>query len=187
MKKLTILAIILLTSVYTYSQEEVIPVPDFVNTLYVITADGLKALEKQEASTKTKLKAATFIPYAGLFAGGTRSSVVLIGTKSSVRFNTSDIRFIYEPSVMVDPEQNIKVIPLVSNEFKEQREVQTGSSSNFRAKGNEIPKVPFTFKKYKEKYIIIELKGLPQGEYGIILGSMAQTNAELKFQLFGID
>ena len=104
MKKLTILAIILLTSVYSYSQEEIIPIPDYVNTLYVITPDGLKALEKQEASTKTKLKAATFIPYAGLLAGGTRSSVVLIGTKSSVRFNTSDIRFIYEPSVMVDPE-----------------------------------------------------------------------------------
>jgi hypothetical protein len=107
MKKFTILAIILLTSVYSYSQEEIIPVPDYVNTLYVITADGLKALEKQEASTKTKLKAATFIPYAGLLAGGTRSSVVLIGTKSSVRFNTSVIRFIYDPSVMVDPEQNI--------------------------------------------------------------------------------
>ena len=108
MKKLTILAIILLTSVYSYSQEEIIPVPDYVNTLYVITPEGLKALEKQEASTKTKLKAATFIPYAGLLAGGTRSSVVLIGTQSSVRFNTSDIRFIYEPSVMVDPEQSIK-------------------------------------------------------------------------------
>jgi ligand-binding sensor domain-containing protein len=38
---------------------------------------------------------------------------------------------------------------LVSNEFKEQREVQTGSSSNFRAKGNEVPKIPFTYKKYK--------------------------------------
>jgi hypothetical protein len=187
MKKLTILAIILFTSVYAHSQEEIIPVPDYVNTLYVITPEGLKALEKQEASTKTKLKAATFIPYAGLFAGGTRSSVVLIGTKSSVRFNSSDIRFIYEPSVMVDPEQSIKVIPLVSNEFKEQREVQTGSSSNFRAKGNEVPKIPFTYKKYKDKYIIIELIGLPQGEYGIILGSMEQTNAELKFQLFGID
>ena len=187
MKKITILTFILLASFVSYSQEEIIPVPDYVNTLYVITPEGLKALEKQEASTKTKLKAATFIPYAGLLAGGTRSSVVLIGTKSSVRFNTTDIRFIYEPSVMVDPEQSIKVIPLVSNEFKEQREVQTGSSSNFRAKGNEVPKIPFTYKKYKDKFIIIELKGLPQGEYGIILGSMEQTNAELKFQLFGID
>ncbi len=187
MKKITVLTIILFTSIFSYSQEEVIPVPDYVNTLYVITPNGLKPLEKQEASTKTKLKAATFIPYAGLLAGGTRSSVVLQGMKSTARFNSTDIRFIYEPSVMVDPEQNIKVIPMVSNEFKEQREVQTGTSSNFRAKGNEIPKIPFTFKKYKEKYIIIELKGLPQGEYGIILGSMAQTNAELKFQLFGID
>jgi hypothetical protein len=143
MKKLTILAIILLTSVYSYSQEEIIPVPDYVNTLYVITPEGLKALEKQEASTKTRLKAATFIPYAGLLAGGTRSSVVLIGTKSSVRFNTSDIRFIYEPSVMVDPEQSIKVIPLVSNEFKEQREVQTGSSSNFTVCFIHLPFVQF--------------------------------------------
>jgi hypothetical protein len=115
MKKITILTFILLASFVSYSQEEIIPVPDYVNTLYVITPEGLKALEKQEASTKTKLKAATFIPYAGLLAGGTRSSVVLIGTQSSVRFNTSDIRFIYEPSVMVDPEQSIKVIPLVSN------------------------------------------------------------------------
>ena len=48
MKKITILAIILFTSVYTYSQEEVIPVPDFVNTLYVITPEGLKALEIQK-------------------------------------------------------------------------------------------------------------------------------------------
>jgi len=187
MKKLSLFVIVLMTSFYSYSQEEIIPVPDYVNTFYVITSDGLKALEKQEASTKTKLKAATFIPYAGLLAGGTRSSVVLKGTISPVRFNSGDIRFIYEPSVMVDPEQSIKVIPIVSNEGREQREVQTGSSSNFRAKGNEVPKIPFTYKKYKEKYIIIELKGLPKGEYGIILGSMEQTNAELKFQLFGID
>ena len=76
MKKLLFLVIILLTSIYSYSQEEMIPVPDFINTLYVITPEGLKALEKQEAATKTKIKAATFIPYAGIFAGGTRSSVI---------------------------------------------------------------------------------------------------------------
>ena len=187
MKKITLLIIILFASIVSYSQDEVIPAPDFVNTLYFITPEMLIALEKQEASTKVKLKAATFIPYAGLFAGGTKSSVVLLGTKSNVRFNTADVRFIYEPSVMVDPEQSIKVMPLVSNENKEQREIQTGSSSNFSAKGNEVPKIPFTFKKYKDKYIIIELKGLPQGEYGITLGTMEQTNAELKFQLFGID
>lgn len=187
MKKLNCLLVVLLISIYSFSQEEVIPAPDFVNTLYVITPEGLKALEKQEASTKTRLKAATFIPYAGLLAGGTRSSVVIQGTQSTVRFNTPNIRFIYEPSVMVDPEQNIKVIPMVSNEGREQREVQTGSSSNFRVKGNDVPKIPFNYKKYKDKYIIIELTNLPQGEYGIILGSMEQTNAELKYQLFGID
>jgi len=36
MKKLLFLVIILLTSIYSFSQEEMIPVPDFINTLYVI-------------------------------------------------------------------------------------------------------------------------------------------------------
>jgi hypothetical protein len=109
MKKLTILAIILLTSVYSYSQEEVIPVPDYVNTLYVITPEGLKALEKQEASTKTKLKAATFIPYAGLFAGGTRSSVVLIGTKSCI--HTTKF-YIIELSSLINRIHILKIVSL---------------------------------------------------------------------------
>ncbi len=187
MKKLIFLAFIMLTGTYSYSQEQVIPTPDFLNTLYVITPDGLKGLEKQEASTKTKLKVVTFLPYAGFLVGGTKSIAVLQGAKSSVRFNATDMQFIYEPTVMLDPEQVIKIIPIASKDYKEQRELETGLSSIFRATKNDIPKIPFTYKKYKGKYIIINVKALPQGEYGICFGSMDQTNAELKFQLFGID
>jgi len=174
-------------SLNSYSQEENIPTPDFVNTLYSITKDGLVSLEKQEASVKSRLKIGTFIPYANLFAGGTKSSLIIKVAKSNVRFSGNKLRFIYEPSVMVDPETTLKVVPFTSNESKNQREVFTGSSNTWgTAKANEIPKIPFTFKKYKEKYIIIELNNLPQGEYGIVFSSKDASNAELKMQLFGV-
>ena len=187
MKKLTILTMLLFASITSFCQDEVIPAPEFLNTLYVITPQGLKALEKQEASTKVKTTVATFMPLIGLLVGGTASSMVLEGTMSNVRFAATNMRFIYEPSSMVDPELNIKLMPLSSLDYNEQREIQTGYSSIFRSKLNVVSKIPFTYKKYKNKYIIIEVQVLPKGEYGITVGSSAQSNAELKFQLFGID
>jgi hypothetical protein len=186
-KSLLFVVIVLCLSLNVFSQDENIPAPDFVNTLYSITKDGLVSLEKQEASIKSRLKIGTFIPYANLFAGGTKSSLIIKEAKSNVRFNGNKLRFIYEPSVMVDPETTVKIIPFTSNESKNQREVFTGSSNTWgTAKANEIPKIPFTFKKYKEKYIIIELNNLPQGEYGIVFSSKDASNAELKMQLFGV-
>jgi len=186
-KSLLFIVFILCLSLNSFSQEENITTPDFVNTLYSITKDGLVSLEKQEASMKSRLKIGTFIPYANLFAGGTKSSLIIKVAKSNVRFSGNKLRFIYEPSVMVDPETTIKIIPFTSNESKNQREVFTGSSNTWgTAKANEIPKIPFTFKKYKEKYIIIELNNLPQGEYGIVFSSKDASNAELKMQLFGV-
>jgi hypothetical protein len=43
-------------------------------------------------------------------------------------------------------------------------------------KSNEIPKVPFTYRKYKEKYIIIEIDNVPSGEYGIVFTSNDYSN-----------
>jgi hypothetical protein len=90
---------------------------------------------------------------------------------------------------MVDPEQSVKIIPFESENRKDQRIVQTGTSSTFRTKNNEIPKVPFTYRKYKEKYIIIEIDNVPSGEYGIVFTSndYSNLNTNLKYQLFGIN
>ena len=81
-------------STQSFAQDENIPSPDFVNTLYAITKDGLVSLEKQEASLKRRVKAATFIPYAGLFVGGTKSSLIIKNSKSNVRFSGNKLRFI---------------------------------------------------------------------------------------------
>jgi hypothetical protein len=187
MKKSLLLSIFMSIGFLAFSQEENIPSPDFVNTLYGITKEGLISLEKQEAGVKRRVKASTFVPYVGLFTGGTKVSMTINNAKSNVRFNGNKLRFIYEPSVMLDPETAIKIVPLISNESKEQREVFTGSSNTWgTAKANEIPKIPFTYKKYKEKYIIIEVNNLPEGEYGIIYSSKDDSSAELKMQLFGI-
>ena len=53
-----------------------------------------------------------------------------------------------------------------------------GSKSNTK---NDNQVIPFNYKKYKEKYIIIELKNLEPGEYGLY------TIAPGKMQLFGVD
>jgi hypothetical protein len=174
----------------SYCQEiENLPIPEYVNTIYAINNNNLVALEKQEASTKVRTKAGSYIPYVGLFVAGQKASLFVKDAKSPVRFNTHHIKFIYEPSIMIDPEQSIKIIPFESEPSKDQRSVQTGVSSVFRSKNNEIPKVPFTYRKYKEKYIIIEIDDVPTGEYGIVFTSNdnSNLNTNLKYQLFGIN
>ncbi len=188
--KFTLCLVGLLLSINSFSQEiENIPAPDFVNTIYAVINDKLVALEKKEASTKVKTKAGTFVPYVGLLVAGTKQSLFINEAKSPVRFNTNSIKFIYEPAIMVDPEQSVKIIPFESENRKDQRIVQTGTSSAFRTKNNEIPKVPFTYRKYKEKYIIIEIDNIPSGEYGIVFTSndYSNLNTNLKYQLFGIN
>jgi hypothetical protein len=188
--KFTFFLVGLALSIFSYSQEiENIPAPDFVNTIYAVNNNVLVALEKQEASTKVKTKAGSYIPYVGLFVAGQKASLFVKDAKSPVRFNTHHIKFIYEPSVMVDPEQSVKIIPFESEPSKDQRIVQTGVSSVFRSKNNEIPKVPFTYRKYKEKYIIIEIDNVPSGEYGIVFTSNdnSNLNTNLKYQLFGVN
>ena len=136
-----------------------------------------------EASTKTKVKAATWI--VGV-AGGTKSSAVLKGAKSPVRIK-GKMSMIYEPSVMMDPSQAVKIIPLNSDDKDDKRWIETGKSSMFRVKNNEVPTINFTYKKYKEKYIIIEIEKLEPGEYGIVFTSTNQLTGNLQYQLFGVD
>lgn len=182
MKKVTIPFLLCILFVVSKAQDQ-IPLPEFVNSFYIITPTGLVSLEKQEASTKTKMKAASFFT---VFAIGTKSSAILKEAKSPVR-TKGKIQLIYEPSIMADPSQAIKIIPLNSDEKKEIRWIETGKSSLFRVKNNDVPSVNFTYKKYKEKYIIIDIENIAAGEYGIVYASTNQLTGNLQYQLFGID
>lgn len=82
-KSVLLIAFIFCFNFNLFSQEESIPSIDFVNTLYSITKDGLVSLEKQEASVKSKLKLGTFITYSSLFAGGTKSSFIIVNANNN--------------------------------------------------------------------------------------------------------
>lgn len=189
MKKLLLLIVIAtIFSSKTFAQEENIPLPDFVNSLYLITNDGLIKLEKQESKVNYKVKAATYIPYANLFAGGVKGNLIIKSAKSTLRLHSNKLRFILQPEVMVDPSTYIKIITFTSNTKKNQREFYTGSANIWGdEKINDLQKIPFTFKKYKEKYLIIEIDSIARGEYGIMFNVKDKLDAELIVQLFGID
>jgi hypothetical protein len=187
-KAIFITALFFSISLNSFSQDENIPLPDFVNSLYLITNDGLVKLEKQESKVNYKVKAATYIPYANLFAGGVKGNLIIKSAKSTVRLNSNKLRFILQPEVMEDPSTYIKIITFKSNTKKNQREFFTGSANIWGdEKINELEKIPFTFKKYKDKYLLIEINSISRGEYGIMFNVKDNLNAELIIQLFGID
>jgi len=187
MKSCFFTCVLLFSFFLSLSQDQLKIFPEFKNTLYILSGNKLIQLEKQEASMKVRKKVGNFIPYANILASGTKSSLVLNGARSRVRLNSGKLTLVYEPTEMNDPEQTIKIIPLISDDKKDQRTVQIGNTSVFRAKMNEIPIVPFTFKKYIDKYVIIEIKNISPGEYGVVFDLLDKRSSELKYQLFGID
>lgn len=176
-----------LISIFAKAQNDTInyPLPDFVNSFYAIVNSQPVAIEKQEASVKAKQRIGSFIT---TFAAGTKSYTIIRGAKSTTRLPHGTVTFIYEPSVMADPSQTVKIVKLESNERKNERSIQTGKSSLYRAKANELVSVPFTYKKYKEKCIILNIQNIEPGEYGILLtGSDNSAISNIQYQLFGID
>jgi hypothetical protein len=175
-KAIFISALLSLFSLNTFSQDEIIPIPEYVNTVYVITKDGLLPLEKQTALFKSRASILKF-----------NNRLVIDKEKSNIRLKGNKIRFIYEPSEMVDPNSVLNIQLLVSNKSKNHRE---GFNSKTDINFNTIdtkPKIPFVYKKYKEKYILFEINNLSQGEYGIAFESLNSNVSEMLIQLFGID
>jgi len=182
-----ILFIVFFTSFFitkSFAQEESIPLPEFTNSIYAINNNELVALENQDGKFEVKTK-------GGLFSTSGSGVFRFSKSKSKVRFTSNTIRLIYEPEAnlavaSIDPGQSLKVVKLFPDNKNNSRvynfvDVTIGVSGSKSNTTNENPIISFNYKKYKEKYIIIELMDLEQGEYGLYLTS------PMKMQLFGID
>ena len=173
-----IILILALSSTSSFAQNENVPVPEFMNSIYVINNDKLIQLENQDAKLDIKVK-------NKIFSMSSKGSYKLRNSKSNVRFSTNKIKFIFEPSIMIDVDFYVKAVKLITDEKNNSRELifdQTkmsiaGSSNSDLQNQN----IQFKYKKYKEKYIILEIENLEKGEYGIYIG------APIKMQLFGVD
>jgi hypothetical protein len=178
---LTVFASLFTTKLF--AQEENIPVPEFINSIYAISNNNLLSLENQDAKFDIKTK----YRFVSISSSG---SYKFNKSKSNIRFTSNTIRLIYEPQANLlvastDPGQSLKVVKLFTDDKNNSRIYNLtdinisvlGSKSNKKA-DNQV--IPFNYKKYKEKYIIIELKDLEPGEYGLY------TISPMKMQLFGI-
>ena len=175
MKRIFIYLLILsFISIKALSQEENIPVPEYKNSVYVITKDGLVPLEKQ----RTK-----FIVKAALLKF--KNKVVFVNPKSTLRVNGSSLKFIYEPTEMVDPETSLDIQLLTSNK-KNREGFYSTTDMSFNVTNNN-PSLPFKATKYKNRYIVFEINNLPKGEYGVSLGLKDGNSSETLIHLFGID
>ena len=180
----SIILILALSFTSAFAQNENVPVPEFVNSIYVINNDKLVQLENQDGKLDMKTK-------YRFFSISSSGSYRFSKSMSAVRFTSNTIRLIYEPEAnlavaSIDPIQSLKVIKLFTDDKNNSRLYNMsdmtisvlGSKSNTK---NDNQVIPFNYKKYKEKYIIIELKNLEPGEYGLY------TISPGKMQLFGVD
>lgn len=161
-------------SIQASSQEENIQVPEYKNSVYVITKDGLVPLEKQRSKIIVKAAILKF-----------RNKIIFVNPKSSLRFNGNNLKFIYEPTEMVDPETSLDIQVLTSNK-KNREGFYSTTDMSFNVTNNN-PSLPFKASKYKNRYIIFDLNNLPKGEYGVSLGIKDGNNSETLIHLFGID
>jgi hypothetical protein len=180
MKRILILVVFAsLFSTTLFAQEENIPLPEFINSIYAISNNDLLSLENQEGKLDIKAK-------SRFFSVSSSSSYRFSKSKSNVRFTSNTITLIYEPQESIDPSQSLRVVKLFTDDKTNSR-LYNMTDMNISVLGtktnteNDNQIIPFNYKKHKEKYIIIELKNLEQGEYGLY------TISPMKMQLFGVD
>ena len=161
-------------SLKAFSQDENIPTPEYKNSVYVITKDGLVALEKQRSKIVVKAALLKF-----------KNKIIFVNPKSSLRVTGNNLKFIYEPTEMIDPETSLDIQVLSSNK-KNREGFYSTTDMSFNVTNNN-PSVTFKASKYKNKYIIFELNNLPKGEYGVSLGIRDGNSSENLIHLFGID
>jgi hypothetical protein len=83
----------------------------------------------------------------------------------------------------VNPTQVINVLKLASNERRETRFVETGSTGAFSSQTMDIDYLPFGSERYGESSYLITLRDrLESGEYAITLDGSRDV-----FNLFGVD
>jgi hypothetical protein len=175
MKRIIVyLSILSCISLEALSQEINIPVPEYKNSVYQITKDGLVPLEKQRSKIIIKAALLKF-----------KNKIVFVNPKSILRITSHNLKFIYEPTEMVDPETSLDIQVLSSNK-KNREGFYSTTDMSFNVTNNN-PTLPFKASKYKNRYIIFELNNLPKGEYGVSLGIKDGNSSETLIHLFGID
>lgn len=141
-----------------------------INNIVLRTTEKDFALQPVKGDSKDKIKASTFIPYAGLFAGGTKMVVSFYEPQAPVKTNEKQV----EIYLSVNGEYVRNSFFLVkTNKKSRMREVRTeGGSSLYSSTISFMPHTSHVVKVNIEElengiYKVVPEKPLVPGEYGI--------------------
>lgn len=186
MRKLIIL-LGLLIPLFCTAQNICVEEPEFIGQALYLTSDSTGvSLQKEYGGMSTKVKGASFIPYAGAFAGGVNMYLTVKGkTSPNIIGEGGDVRLIIRvENNNEDPEGLIRVMNFEVK--KNERRVRFMESSLVGGvKTTEAESyLIYTAKKYGYSCYLITIPGnqLQSGfEYGIIcsrIGAVGQTTQQ---------
>jgi len=189
MKTLSI-AILLLLTIKSFSQEEVIPKIDYDNQPYYLKSDGsLSKLERAEGAMAAKLK--------GMGIGGSEMFIKVFNGTSNVRFSKNNLPVFYvKLSTSEDPETIIKLSKASQVEKKHRSFLLRKQGLTGNVKSNQENNIRLNITKLTDEIFKIEIaQNIEIGEYSFmpfksidLQGSVAYsaTASQILF-CFGID
>lgn len=166
------LAVLWLPVGSTFGQDAVAE-PEYVGDIIAIEGGAVIPLEKQRVSNRAR---------AGALRA--RASNEIEGIASPVRLSQQPLVFIVRHETnSVNPTQIINVFRLDTNDRRETRFIETGSTGAFSSQSMDIAFLPFDSERHGESSYRITLQGeLEPGEYAITLEGSRDV-----FNLFGLD
>ena len=161
-----------------FAQNVSVPEPEFIGQALYLTSDSTAIpLQKEFGGFSAKTKGATFIPYAGMFAGGMNMYLTVKGnTSPNVIMDTdTDLRLIIRvEDNNMDPEGNIRIMNF--EQKKKERRVRFMETKLTGTETNESEAyLTYNAKKYGESCYLItipESQLLNGCEYGILTSAV---------------
>jgi hypothetical protein len=179
---------IYVSSVYSQSKTTTatVPQPQYLNNIYLLSADSLVSLEKNQAEMKNKTKAFGF--------GGSETGYVMDGGKSPFRIRLGvELQFVVKMnSTMMDPSMMIKLYRFESGKT-EREAILGGGGGMFNKKKDPGVNVEVQCNMQKsgtDVFIITPATKVSSGEYGFLNMMLATSNGtrpRYTIFAFGVD
>ncbi|MFW5700674.1 MAG: hypothetical protein ACOCWM_03205 [Cyclobacteriaceae bacterium] len=174
MKTLLTTSLFLSTSILLYSQEFTVEEPEFINSVYVVKADGsTQRLEKAIPSQLTKRTVAGML----LETYDTNDFMQIQGNESSVKVKPMEqYKLIVRTySNDIDPVEQISIVKMQST--RNNRVIKTTSNGLFGAySSNDMDYIPYSGTKYGESSYLLSIdKNLEPGNYAVMIRNVSDV------------
>lgn len=182
MNKFLLTAAMMLLTLGVQAQVKVAE-PEFIGQVAMLTSDSTSVLLTKEKSTmKTSTSKLGFLPIPGAgLLDKSKTKMVLQGNSAHNTFKSGDIRFLLRVEKQeLDPTTYLRIVKFdVKKKTRESVIAQMGLIQGFSFDMNSSEH--FEVKKYGDNSLLVTLKGLEPGQYGITFTGLMEAST------FGIE